>query len=150
MNSYYEIKKLDINGGTVSSFHQWANGKPFVGGYTVTKLGGNTVHILLIDWHRNDNYYLVIYAENKATTLAEIHQIEEQESQRFLKWRYNPLKRDGKNPYRKAYFKQLFGDTLVNINIPSNINEVDSFLTQLFKLCENRSKADQIVDKFPY
>ena len=65
-------------------------------------------------------------------------------------WAYKPFKRDGKNDQRKAYFKQMFGSTTVQIKLPSTSLEVEVFLGQLFKLCQNRIKADRIVDVFDF
>lgn len=145
----YDLTKLDTVGGTLQQFHQWSNGKPLVAGYYVAKLGINSYYLLLIDWHRNDNYYLVIYSHNKSTTLAEIQQIVEAEGKLSLHWKYNPLKRDGKNDQRKAYFKQLFGSLIIHVPLPTSDLDVEPFFDQLFRLCSNRVKADQIVDTFP-
>ena len=51
---------------------------------------------------------------------------------------------------RKAYFKQMFGSTTVQIKIPQTLLEVEGFLNQLFRLCQNRIKADKIVDVFDF
>jgi hypothetical protein len=144
----FEINQLETRGDRLPQFHQWANGKPVVAGFHITKMGESNHYFLLIDWHRNDNYYLVIYAGNKATTLAEIQQVVEHDGKLQLHWKYNPLKRDGKNLQRKAYFKQVFGSTSVHIPLPTSDKEVEKFLDQLFILCANRVKADRIVEVF--
>jgi hypothetical protein len=147
----YEITKLQTVNGTLPKFHQWTNGKPVIEGYQVTRPETGTAYFLLfIDWHRNDNYYLVIYAHDKSTTLAEIRRVEELEGVPQIVWTYNPLKRDGKNNQRKAYFKQMFGSTTVQIKLPSSGAEVRGFFDQLFQLCQNRKKADGIVDVFDF
>jgi hypothetical protein len=144
----YEIDKLEVKEERLSHFHQWANGKPVIAVYNVIKIGENNLYFLFIDWHRNDNYYLVIYSANKSTTFAEIHQVVKHEGKLQLHWKYNPLKRDGMNQQRKAYFMQVFGSTSVFIPLPSSIVEVEAFINQLFRLCRNRVKADGIVDVF--
>lgn len=149
ISSTFEINKLEVRNERLLHFHQWTNDKHVVAGYHVSKIGENNLYFLFIDWHRNDHYYLVIYAHNKATTLAEIKQVVEYEGRLQLHWKYNPLKRDGKNLQRKVYFKQIFGSTSVYIPLPESISEVDGFLIQLFKLCANRVKSDGIVDVFP-
>lgn len=147
----YDVRKLETNRGTLPRFHQWTNGKQTVSGYEVTRKDSDTSYFFLfIDWHRNENYYLVIYAHDKSTTLAELHQIEEIEGALYLSWKYNPLKRDGKNDQRKAFFKSAFGSTTVTIKLPSSKNEVEPFFHQLFLLCQNRMKADRIVDVFNF
>jgi hypothetical protein len=147
----YEITKLQTVNGTLQKFHQWTNGKPVIAGYEVTRPESNTgYYFLFIDWHRNDNYYLVIYSHNRSTTLAEIRRVEQIDGVLQLVWAYNPLKRDGKNDQRKAYFKQMFGSTIIQLKLPSSSIEVGAFFDQLFQLCQNRIKADGIVDVFDF
>jgi hypothetical protein len=147
----YEIKKVDTVDGTLPNFHQWTNGKKTLAGFEVVRLNSDTsYYFLFIDWHRNDNYYLVIYAHDKSTTVAELRQVEEIDGASQIVWTYKPLKRDGKNDVRKAYFKQMFGSTTVNIKLPVSTLEVDTFFDQLFMLCQNRIKADRIVDVFDF
>ena len=77
-------------------------------------------------------------------------QIQEIDGVPHIVWSYMPLKRDGKNDQRKAYFKQMFGSTTVQIKLPASSLEVEVFLGQLFKLCQNRIKADRIVEVFDF
>ncbi|WP_160723866.1 hypothetical protein [Bacillus sp. USDA818B3_A] len=147
----YEIHKLDIVDGMLPKFHQWTNGKRTLAAYEVFRPDSETGYFFIfIDWHRNDNFYLVIYAHNKSTTCAEIRQIEELEDGPHFVWSYKPLKRDGKNDQRKAYFKQIFGSNTIHIKLPSAPAEVERFLTQLFKLCQNRIRADKITEVFDF
>ncbi|MFP7299202.1 hypothetical protein [Neobacillus niacini] len=147
----YEIKKLETVNGTLPRFHQWTNGKQTLAGFEVTRVDSDTsYYFLFIDWHRNDNYYLVIYLHNKSTTAAELRVIEEIDGIPHIVWKYNPLKRDGKNLQRKSYFKQVFGSTTIQIKVPPSSLEVEEFFHQLFKLCQNRIKADKIVDVFDF
>lgn len=92
----------------------------------------------------------MIYAHDKSTTVAEIRPIKEIEGIPHLVWTYKPFKRDGKNDQRKAYFKQMFGSTTIEIKLPSSSSEVEGFFNQLFKLCQNRIKADRIVEVFDF
>ncbi|WP_066251099.1 hypothetical protein [Neobacillus drentensis] len=147
--SSYGIKKLEITCGSLPKFHQWTNGKPTLAAYEVTRPENDTgYYFVFIDWHRNDNYYLVIYAHDRSTTCAEIRKIQEINGDSYIVWSYIPLKRDGKNNQRKAYFKQMFGSTTVQIKLPATPFEVEVFLGQLFRLCQNRIKADRIVEVF--
>jgi hypothetical protein len=147
----YDIKKMETANGTLPGFHQWTNGKQTLAGYEVTRVDSETsYYFLFIDWHRNDNYYLVIYLHNKSTTAAELRVIEEIDGIPHLAWMYKPLKRDGKNDQRKAYFKQMFGSTTVQIKVPASTLEVEGFIDKLFRLCQNRIKADKIVDVFDF
>ncbi|MED3562744.1 hypothetical protein [Bacillus xiapuensis] len=147
----YEIKRLSTVNSTLPKFHQWTNGKSVVAGYEITRISHDTsYYFLFIDWHRNNNYYLVIYTHNKSTTVAEIRRVEEIDGDLKLVWTYNPLKRDGKNAGRKAYFKQIFGSTTVQIKLPASKIELEEFFDQLFLLCQRRIKADGIVEVFDF
>jgi hypothetical protein len=147
--STYVIKRMETVNGTLPRFHQWTNGKRTLAGFEITRVDVDTsYYFLFIDWHRNDNYYLVIYLHNKSSTAAELRIIEEIEGNPHIVWMYKPFKRDGKNDQRKAYFKQMFGSTTVLIKIPQSTIEVEGFFDQLFRLCQNRIKADKIVDVF--
>ncbi|MDN3017466.1 hypothetical protein PH210_14810 [Paenibacillus sp. BSR1-1] len=150
-SSIYEIRKLDTVNGTLPKFHQWTNGKKTLAAYEVTRPETDTgYYFVFIDWHRNDIYYLVIYAHDKSTTVAELRQVQDIDGSPHIVWMYKPFKRDGKNDQRKAYFKQMFGSTTVQIKLPSSAKEVDGFYDQLFRLCQNRIKADRIVDVFDF
>ena len=146
----YDISKLDTPNDTLLTFHQWANGKPVITAFDVAKPEDERYYFLFIDWHRNNNYYLVIYAHDKSTTLAELNKTIEEDGIFYLSWKYNPLKRDGKNDIRKSYYKQTFGTTTMNIPLPTSIHEVENFLNQLYKLCHNRVRADRIVDVYEF
>jgi len=147
----YEIHKLATPNDTLIQFHQWANRKPVIAAFEVTKVEHEKSYFFLfIDWHRNDNYYLVIYAHDKSTTIAELNRTIEEDGVTSLSWTYNPLKRDGKNDIRKSYFTQTFGNKTMIIPLPISPLEIEPFLDQLFKLCHNRIRADQIVDVFDF
>ncbi|WP_026573122.1 hypothetical protein [Bacillus sp. UNC438CL73TsuS30] len=147
----YEITQLKTIDDTLPKFHQWTNGKPVVAGYKVTRIDYDTsYYFIFIDWHRNDKYYLVIYTHDKSTTVAEIRNVEEVNGDLHLLWAYNPLKRDGKNAERKAYFKQMFGSVTVQIKLPSSPLDLAEFFSQLFLLCSRRIKADRIVEVFDF
>ncbi len=146
----YEIRKIATPNDTLIHFHQWANRKPVIAAFEVAKLGHDSYFFLFIDWHRNDTYYLVIYAHNKSTTIAELNRIIEEDGVVSLSWTYNPLKRDGKNDIRKSYFTQSFGNKTMIIPLPTSPLEIEHFLDHLFKLCHNRIRADRIVDVFDF
>ncbi|XZF74257.1 hypothetical protein ACSBO6_11625 [Bacillus sp. AL-1R] len=149
-HSLFSIEEIPTTLNTLHNFQQWANGKPIVSAFHLSKIEEESYYLLLIDWHRNDNFYLVIYVENKSTTAAEIREIREQDGLHFLVWKYNPLKRDGKNAERKAYFKQAFGSLQIEIPIPRTTNEVEQFFNDLYKLCRNRQTADRIIEQYDY
>jgi hypothetical protein len=144
----YEIHKLSTPDDMLLQFHQWANRKPIIAAYEVSRLGHDSYFFLFIDWHRNNNYYLVIYAHDKSTTIAELNRTIEEEGVTSLSWTYNPLKRDGKNDIRKSYFMQTFGNKTMTIPLPTSTEEIEPFLDQIFKLCHNRIRADRIVEVF--
>lgn len=138
----YEILKISTHGIPLRGFHQWADGKELVDAFQVMKMDGNSFYFLFIDWHRNGNYYLVIYASDKSTTYAEIRETVREEQASCFIWKYNPLKRDGQNFERKAFFKQMYGTTEVKISIPNSKDRVPEFLDALFLLVAHRLQAD--------
>jgi hypothetical protein len=144
----YEIQKLQLIDKQLLNFHQWTKGKNVLAGYHVTRQDEGSYYFLFIDWHRNDNFYLVIYMQNKSTTVAEIQRTEIIKEVQHLSWTYNPLKRDGKNDIRKAYFKQVFGSLSIQVPVPLSTNDVELFFDHLFKLCHNRLRADRAVEIF--
>lgn len=147
----FEIKNLSTKDGLLPNFHQWTNRKKVISGYEVTELDTNASYFFIfIDWHRNENYYLVIYTHNKRTTLAELRDIDMENGYPHLIWRYNPLKRDGMNQERKAYFKQTFGSTTIQIPLPKSSSDIDLFFKSLFSLCQKRLKADKIIEIFDF
>lgn len=146
--SFYNVETIQKNGQTLQDFHQWANGKPLVAGFFVTKPGEESYYLLLIDWHRNDTYYLVIYMHDKSTTVCEIRQLTEHEGVNAFVWKYNPLKRDGKNGIRKAYFQKMLGTTSVQIPLPQSPENVEGFFDNIFSLCSNRIRADRSPQLF--
>jgi glutamate synthase domain-containing protein 1 len=147
--SAFETDKLVLIGETLNNFHQWANKKPVIAGYKVTERNEDTFFVLLIDWHRNGNYYLVIYTANKTTTAAEIHRtVVNEEGQLALFWQYTPLKRDGLNAERKAYFKQVVGSASIEIALPQAPQDVEAFMTQLFALGRTRLRIDRSAEFF--
>jgi hypothetical protein len=148
--SFYEIDEIPTIYNTLHNFQQWTNGKPVVAAYHLSKVEEESYYLIFIDWHRNDNYYLVIYVGNKSTTAAEIREIKEINGKLNFLWKYNPLKRDGKNAERKTYFKQVFGSLEVELPIPNSPQEVEEFFNNLYKLCRNRHTADRITDVFEF
>lgn len=143
----YEISAIYTGESVLRGFHQWADGKNFVAAFQIKKQDEELFYILLIDWHRNGNYYLVIYSPDKSTTYAEIRETVEGEGETCLLWKYNPLKRDGKNGFRKAYFKKRFGTTDVRIPLPQSEDDVEEFIGKLDWLAKNRLAADRSANQ---
>ena len=106
--------------------------------------------LLFIDWHRNSNYYLVVYNTKKTTTVCEIQTVATEAEGSSLIWKYNPLKRDGENAERKAYFRELTGST--EASIPQSRTgapvEMEFFMDCVFKLCQVRQKTDKVAEIF--
>lgn len=127
----------------LKNFHPWADGKNFIGGFLIHADSGTNMWLLLINW-RKDEYYIVLYPEDKSCPIAELHKSIKDGNHDCLQWTYSPTKRDGKNSERKKYFKKYFLSLDVTISIPSAIHEVSDFLNELLCLAENRVKADSL------
>ncbi|MCL6571825.1 MAG: hypothetical protein K6T88_09095 [Bacillus sp. (in: Bacteria)] len=137
----FEIKKLDT---TVKNFLPgFQKGKEAISGFEVTKRD-NKISYLITFIHTGENYYLVVYSQNKKA-MAELKNIEMIDGNPYIVWKYNPAKRDGKNQERKDYFKENFGPPNRQIPIPKTSSDIESFIGELFALCQNRLEADDIV-----
>ncbi|REE67682.1 hypothetical protein A8990_14143 [Paenibacillus taihuensis] len=150
----YDVTRISSGGAPLQGFHQWANGKALVNAFHVSRplAGGGALYVLFIDWHRNDNYYLVLYAGDKSTTHAEIQKLVYDEAGRpsHLRWTYNPLKRDGGNAVRKAYFKQQWGELAVTIPVLGALreDEIEHYLEALFDVVDRRLRADRAPELY--
>ncbi|SEO55519.1 hypothetical protein SAMN05518847_108239 [Paenibacillus sp. OV219] len=152
----YDVTRISSGGAPLQGFHQWANGKPLVDAFHVSRpLVGGALYVLFIDWHRNDNYYLVLYAGDKSTTHAEIQKLvyDEGGQPSHLRWTYNPLKRDGGNAVRKAYFKQQWGELMMTIPVLGALGEeeIGCFFDAIFDVVDRRLRADrapELLDEF--
>lgn len=130
-------------------FHQWADNRPFEGGFLINNPTGKNIWLLIVEWNPKNGFYLVIFPEDKSGPVAEIHTVIEDGSSEVFKWRYSPSKRDGKNDKRKDYFEKYFFDLNVKISIPSSDNEVNDFLKELISLYILRLKADNLDENTP-
>ena len=130
--------------GVIDGFHHWANGAPIEGGYLFhRRLDGQRLWLLLIEWNPSYGFYVVVFPEDQRGPIVEAHHIEEGPSRKLLKWRYAPVKRDGKNRQRREFFESLYGTTSVLIPVPTSKDEVEDFLFEVFQLAERRLLADQ-------
>ena len=133
----------------MKDFHQWADSKDFEGGFLLENSKGINLWLLLIKWNEANGYYVVLFPEDKAGPIAEIHSLSSDEDGQYLHWSYRPSKRDGKNDERKAYFEKYFLSLDVVISLPKTVDEVSDFLDELISLAENRAKADELDPEKP-
>ncbi len=64
-----EIQKLPLQ-----DFHSFADGRRCLGAFRVAKVSGENLWLLVIDWREDDNYYVVIYPDQKnLPPIAEQH-----------------------------------------------------------------------------
>jgi hypothetical protein len=124
-----------------SSFRGLAE-KTLISVHRVERSDGSVLHVLLGDLYHDGNYYCVLYPRDRSTPVAQVHQYDRLPDGPVLSWRYQPRKRDNRNTERRSSFERLMGDTLVRIDAPSTVGDVERFLRQLFRLAENRMQAD--------
>jgi hypothetical protein len=129
-------------------FHR-ADVKILEGGFLVKNSSGQLVWLLLIEWNELHGYYIVLFSEDRATILAEIHKTIDYAGRKHIQWRYGPIKRDGNNAERQEYFAKYFRSLDVKIFLPAKVGDVSDFLNELLSLAENRSKADKIDTENP-
>jgi len=146
---FYSVEFSLQNDIPLINFHQWANGKDFVGGCLIRRNNRTAYWLLFLLWNEEIGYYLVLFPENKSGPIAEIHEVEQYPPGEILKWEYRPIKHDERNEARKEYFKKYFYDIQVTISVPENANDLVGFLDELFSLAEIRLKADELDPDVP-
>lgn len=103
-------------------------------------------YFVFVDWpENNENSYIFIYPENKNSTLLELHKINEEYNSLNIEWRYKPNKRDGRNEDRKECFIKYYGDIISRVEVPKNVEEIETFLFEMFDLIDKRVKSDNII-----
>jgi hypothetical protein len=134
-----------INGSLPArEFHTWVDGKPSLSIDRVRRDDGLTCFLLIVLWRGNNNWYIVMYPEDRSQPLVEIHKVEH--GGRSLNWQYSPRKRDGRNAERISCFKRVFGDTRVRVLVPIDVESTAAFLLKIFDLVVNRIVADNLRD----
>ncbi len=143
-SSFKILEKIETN--ALSEFHQWADGKPCKGAFRIQDSEKNILWILFIGWkwERPEDYYITIFPDPPKGPIAEIHKIIDENNESVLYWKYSPSKHDDKNDQRRAYFNEVFLSLDVFISIPTRLDQIDDFLSELFSLAESRLKADKL------
>ena len=108
-----------------------------------------TMWMIVVDWKRSANFYVVLFPESRIGPLAELHEWTDEDGDLPLHWTYSPTKRDGKNPERRAYFEEAFLSTEVSSSVPTDTETVGEFLGEFFSLAESRRKAGVLDDDRP-
>lgn len=141
-NLVEEIQSFPLKG-----FHSFANYKPCIGAFKVGKSSEKKLWLLVIDWHNDGNYYLVIYQENNnLPPVAELHDQRASRDSLDLVWRYSPRKGDGRNEERKEAFIRAVGRQDYIVSLPGAIVTLDDFLEDVFSLTSYRLAADLLED----
>lgn len=130
-------------------FHKWADGKPLISADRILRDNDDAMRLLLIDWHEDDEFYCVLYPDDRSSPIAELWSIEETAAGDQLVWNYRPVKRDGKNEQRKNYFSQIAGDLTLRVALPTTVEDVPPLLCNLFALHDYRLAADQLAPEPP-
>ena len=110
--------------------------------------GDGLFYIVICNWRRTQNYYLVIFGKFPGDAnyciLAEVHKTDTHE---FF-WRYSPSKRDGKNEERRTRFKSMYGSLQARVSLPVGDISMDDFLRDLLNLADFRKTADELIAAF--
>lgn len=131
-------------GRPLKDFHKWADGKKLVSCDRIVRDDGEGLFLVLIDWHERGDFYCVLFPLDRSNPHAEVWQMEIDGAVETLQWTYRPVKRDGRNPERLAYFKKHVGATSVGVAVPNQATEVPRFFRDLFALVDNRERADRL------
>jgi len=133
--------------GQLTKFHTFADGKPCLGAYLIENENHERLWFLVIDWRRNENFYVSVYPEKTHNgVLAELHNDVDTGEQSELQWRYSPSKRDGKNQLRKEAFETLCGSLELSVSLPGADLTVEEFFDDVFALVDARLTADKLPD----
>ncbi|MHB1707097.1 MAG: HNH endonuclease [Acidithiobacillus sp.] len=146
---YSLIEHIDAE--ELVGFHPFADARKCVGAYLFEdhEANDNRLWVLLLDWRKNGNFYIVLFPGAQFGPVVEIHRLTVNNGEKVLHWRYSPSKRDGRNEERKAYFVDAFLSENVQISVPNNPDEVDDFIEELFSLVSSRTKADELDPSRP-
>lgn len=128
----------------LDGFHQWADGRPALGAWLVDTSPAR-LWLAVVDWKINGNFYLVLFPENRAGPIAELHREESVDEGAVLAWRYAPRLRDGRNPERVAQFERAHGSVEVVVQLPTSLDDIEPFLSELAWVAVSRSAADALV-----
>jgi len=142
-SQFYTLEN-HIDSEIIENFHTFANGRNSLGAFLL-KRAEQVFWILVIDWKGNNNFYLVIYPEEKnSAPIAELHREKSNSEGADLVWQYTPRKKDGKNEERKLKFTTMYSTTEAIISLPSNYVTLDDTLNDLFHLARCRIKSDNL------
>lgn len=130
--------------GRLHNFHHWADGRPCQGAFLFARDTSERLWFVLTEWGRSERDYLILFPENRSGPVAELHNLLQTGSDKFLVWTYSPSKHDQQNEARKTYFESLCGERELRIPIPRTVAEVDEFLDEVFSLVRIRLKADNL------
>lgn len=145
----YVSERWSLKGEKLSGFHQWADDIPALGAYLLSPPLRDPFWLVLVDWKSNGDFYCVLFPKSRSGPLAEIHKQVDFPTGIFLSWKYRPSLHDGKNEKRRAYFEQAFGSLDVLLQIPSILDEIESFIEDAAYLIECRTKADSLAEQSP-
>jgi hypothetical protein len=137
--------------GELSGFHLWANDRPCLGAFFVSGADNRKYWVLIVDWHRDENFYAVLYTEDhKKSPIAEVHKLITTGDGDELHWNYSPAKQDGRNPERKARFIEIAGSSSCTLSLPNSFVSLDDFLQDLFTLGNFRVSADDLSSNMAF
>lgn len=144
----YRITRIR-EGRPLRSFHQWVDNKALVSADRIIRSDGKRLILLLIDWAATGEFYCVVFPDNQSGPLAEIWSVQQGAGAENLVWTYKPMKQDGQNARRLAYFRRHVGDVMMALEVPATTSDVPRFLDDLYDLVESRLKADTLDPNEP-
>ena len=144
----YKIETYAEEGSHLKGFHWFVDERDQVGTYKIQQAAtGETYYFVFPDFLFTGIFYLVIYPSNRANPLLCIHKVEEAGAGQFnLCWAYIPTRRDGKNLDRKRLFDKYYHGPNAEIKLPGCAEEVELFTDEIFRLCNARIQADNLMD----
>ena len=144
-SSFRLVDQWELVNDKLKDFRKKDNNKDCNGAYLIAD--ENTKYwFLFINWRPNnpEEYYLVIFPEDRAAPLAQFHKVRKQKNGSEFEWQYSPSKHDNNNDLRRDRFKQLEGTLTVSIALPEGEVTLDDFLINVFNVVDSRHKADDL------
>lgn len=142
-----QFELLESNTSLIlENFSGFANGCSCFGAFLIAQRHNPPLWLLIIDWKRDGNYYLVLYPKDRGSPIAELHNQGSGQRSVDLTWTYQPTKQDKRNGERREAFRKAFGRLDCVVSLPSALVTLDDFLADVFRLASLRTAADRLED----
>ena len=97
------------------------------------------------DWNgENENYRLSVCRHNLNGSIADLIEVNNENTPPTLEWTYAPKKHDKRNEERKKRFMELAGNLTQKFSLPEDHRSLNDFIGDIFTLIQNRDRAHDL------